>query len=268
LGWVGSSLPGPIPIPIPIPSTTYTYTTCYIHLHHLLHTPTPSTSPYPYTIYLSIYTQADLTLSSSLQRGPVRLTDTQLLRYDGREPSRPIYLALNGTIYDVTSNPRIYGPGGMYSVFSGRDATRGFVTGCFAVDNVADLRGVEWVFIPRDVPTFEEKKDEELSDLMRLYREEWVRGALKEVRDAVGHWQKVFRGETGKEYFEVGSVVGRKKETGPVRELCKQRPKEGFEKWMQNRRVARAQASKEEAKKEKKEEGGAGQVQQKDKVEL
>lgn len=184
-------------------------------------------------------------LTTSLQRGPVHLTDSQLLRYNGEDTSRPIYLALNGTIYDVTSNPRIYGPGGMYAVFSGRDAARGFVTGCFAVDNVPDLRGVEWGFIPRDVPTYEEKTDAELTELMRNYREDWIRDATQQVRDAVEHWQKVFRGETGKEYFEVGKVVGRKKETGPVRELCKPRPKDGLEKWMQKRRVEKAKAKKE-----------------------
>lgn len=133
----------------------------------------------------------------------------------------------------------------MYAVFSGRDAARGFVTGCFAVDNVPDLRGVEWGFIPRDVPTYEEKTDAELTELMRNYRDDWVRDATQQVRDAVEHWQKVFRGETGKEYFEVGKVVGRKKETGPARELCKPRPKDGLEKWMQKRRVEKAKAKKE-----------------------
>ena len=185
----------------------------------------------------------------------MKLTDAQLLRYNGEIEGLPIYLALNGTIYDVTSNPRIYGPGGMYSVFSGRDASRGFVTGCFAVDNVPDLRGVEWVFIPRDVPTYEEKKDEELTEQMRDYRNDWIRDAQQEVRNAVGHWQGVFRGETGKEYFEVGKIVGRKPEKGPVRELCKQRPKEGFEKWMQKRRVEKVKKDKEgEVKVQKKDE--------------
>lgn len=188
-------------------------------------------------------------LTVSSQRGPVILTDAQLLHYNGEDESLPIYLALNSTIYDVTSNPRIYGPGGMYAVFSGRDAARGFVTGCFAEDNNPDVRGLEWQFVPRDVPTYEEKSDEDLTEQMRTYRAESIEKGLQEVRGTIEHWQKVFRGETGKDYFEVGRITGRKPETGPVKELCanaaKKRPKEGFGKWVQKRRLAKAKAKKE-----------------------
>lgn len=49
-----------------------------------------------------------------------------------------------GEVYDVTSNPRIYGPGGSYSFFSGRDASRAYITGCFddPVQLTHDLRGL------------------------------------------------------------------------------------------------------------------------------
>ncbi|GIZ46686.1 hypothetical protein CKM354_000980400 [Cercospora kikuchii] len=191
-------------------------------------------------------------------RGPVVLTDAQLLHYNGEDESLPIYLALNSTIYDVTSNPRIYGPGGMYAVFSGRDAARGFVTGCFAEDNHPDLRGVEWQFVPKDVPTYEEKSDEELTEQMRLYRKESIEKGFKEIKGTIEHWQKVFRGETGKDYFEVGYISGRKPESGPVKPLCqnaeKKRPKEGLEKWIQKRRLDRANAEKEEKGKPTKDE--------------
>lgn len=42
-------------------------------------------------------------LTWEMQRGPVLLTDDQLSAYDGSDPSKPIYLALNGTIYDVSA---------------------------------------------------------------------------------------------------------------------------------------------------------------------
>ena len=38
------------------------------------------------------------------QKGQVLLTDEQLLAYDGSDPNKPIYVALNGTIYDVSAS--------------------------------------------------------------------------------------------------------------------------------------------------------------------
>ena len=42
------------------------------------------------------------------QSGPVLLTDEQLKGYDGSDASKPIYLALNGTIYDVSAGRHLY----------------------------------------------------------------------------------------------------------------------------------------------------------------
>jgi predicted heme/steroid binding protein len=53
------------------------------------------------------------------------LTETQLSSYDGRTPGEPIYLAIDGDVYDVTAGRESYGPGGSYSIFAGRDAARG-----------------------------------------------------------------------------------------------------------------------------------------------
>ena len=64
--------------------------------------------------------------------------------------SLPIYLAINGTIYDVSASPSFYGPGGGYHFFAGNDGTRAFVTGCFSEDVTPDLRGVEDMFLPVD----------------------------------------------------------------------------------------------------------------------
>lgn len=89
----------------------------------------------------------------AIMKGPVRLTDAQLLEYDGTDPNKPIYLALNGTIYDVSASRHTYGPGGSYHFFAGHDAARAFITGCFAEDQTPDLRGVEEMYIPIDPPT-------------------------------------------------------------------------------------------------------------------
>lgn len=165
------------------------------------------------------------------QRGPIHLTDTQLLKYSGTDPSLPILLALNGTIYDVSSNPMTYGPGGPYHVFAGRDAARAFVTGCFADDNVPDYRGVEWTFVPRDVPRFEEISDELLGEEKAQYRRDMLVKAHEGVEETIQHWAKMFRGDTGKDYFEVGFVERDWEEIKrrPLLELCgpaeKKRPK-------------------------------------------
>ncbi|KAL8860809.1 MAG: hypothetical protein Q9178_002839, partial [Gyalolechia marmorata] len=157
--------------------------------------------------------------------GPIHLTPSHLSLYNGTNPSLPIYLALNASIYDVSASPHLYGPGGPYAFFSGRDATRAFITGCFAEDLTGDLRGVEEMFIPIDdaeemVSTKEQK----------TRRERDMRVARRKVQEAVEGWRKLFDGGKGGKYFWVGTVVGREG-WGDVRELCQQaregRPRRG-----------------------------------------
>ncbi|GAB1738975.1 hypothetical protein NU219Hw_g3743t1 [Hortaea werneckii] len=174
------------------------------------------------------------------------LTDAELALYNGTDPLKPVLLALNGTIYDVSEGRRVYGPGGSYHVFAGRDAARGFVTGCFAEDGTPDLRGVEWTYVPKEIPRFGEEEEEEegeegvegggvgeelggkkrkkVSAEIKSRREQALRQARKQVQATIDGWGKMFRGETGKGYFEVGKVV---REEGwlerlPRREICAQ----------------------------------------------
>lgn len=102
--------------------------------------------------------------------GPLTLTPSTLSLHDGSDPSKPIYLSLNRTIYDVSRSPHIYGPGGMYGFFSGRDASRAFITGCFQpnVDLVPYLDNVEEIYVPlwlsrRDDAGVKEEWDEVLA---------------------------------------------------------------------------------------------------------
>ncbi|KAJ7341099.1 hypothetical protein JRQ81_004830 [Phrynocephalus forsythii] len=56
---------------------------------------------------------------------PVRLfTEPELARYDGREENQPIYLAVKGVVFDVTSGKEFYGKGAPYNALVGKDSTR------------------------------------------------------------------------------------------------------------------------------------------------
>lgn len=64
----------------------------------------------------------------------------ELAMYNGRDPKKPVYIAILGDVYDVTEGRGIYGRGGYYSFFSGRDASRAYVTGCFKTHLTHDVR--------------------------------------------------------------------------------------------------------------------------------
>ena len=191
----------------------------------------------------------------SYLRGPISLTDDQLLAYNGVDPKKPIYVGLNGSIYDVSAASQTYGPGGGYHFFAGRDAARAYLTGCFQEDLTPDLRGVEEMFVPVDPPEDDGGmagfgNAEEETELkggrkritkaeLKIRRERDYRMARKKVQEGIEGWARVFSGETGRPYFWVGTI---KRAEGwleklPRRELCKPamegRPKRGDEQWSQ-----------------------------------
>ncbi|CAD6586958.1 MAG: hypothetical protein ASARMPRED_002894 [Alectoria sarmentosa] len=156
-------------------------------------------------------------------RGPYDLTDAQLSIYNGTDPALPILVAVNGTIYDVSASPHFYGPGGSYSFFAGRDATRSFVTGCFDTDLNGDLRGVEEMFMPVDEEVGGELTREERRE-KKLHRERDKRVARKKVEETVRGWERMFDGGKDGKYFKVGKVNRRPgsgwEGWGEVKELC------------------------------------------------
>jgi predicted heme/steroid binding protein len=152
-----------------------------------------------------------------IQTGPLQLTDAQLRDYDGTDPTKPIYLAINGTIYDVSVGRPFYGPGGSYSFFAGADASRAFVTSCFDVDISPDMRGVEEMYLPTSTPEIDALYT---SGELKAKREQERRQALVQVHSALKHWVDFFANSP--KYPRVGTV---KREEGwlerePVKKLC------------------------------------------------
>jgi len=96
--------------------------------------------------------------------------DRTLAEYDGSDPTKPLYIAIDGDVYDVSSNRLTYGPGGSYHIFAGRDAARAYATGCFETHLTYDIRELD---------------DKELQGLT--------------------HWKKFFAEH--KAYFKVGTVI-------------------------------------------------------------
>jgi predicted heme/steroid binding protein len=176
-------------------------------------------------------------LTYANQQREIHITDAELAAYDGTDPSKPILLAINGTIYDVSISPATYGPGGSYHFFAGKDAARAFITGCFAEDAVPDMRGVEQMYMPID-PELKEGASEEDKEKAKTRKPltpgerknrhaQELRSARKQVVAGLENWHMLFRGDKGKAYRRVGEV---KREEGwlektPTRKLCEQAEK-------------------------------------------
>ncbi|EIM81018.1 progesterone binding protein [Stereum hirsutum FP-91666 SS1] len=54
-----------------------------------------------------------------------KYTLEELKQYDGNDPAKPIYVAIKGTIFDVTRKRDTYGPGWSYNIFAGKDGSKG-----------------------------------------------------------------------------------------------------------------------------------------------
>ena len=143
--------------------------------------------------------QRHLWLTCSGQKAPLYLTPEQLLAYDGSDESKPVYVSINGTIYDVSNGRHIYGPGGSYHFFAGRDASRAYVTGCFADDLTPDMRGVEEMFLPVDDPETDAYFTTKQMEEMRVAEME---KAKTRAHDALKHWVDFF--SNSKKYTRAG----------------------------------------------------------------
>lgn len=165
------------------------------------------------------------------------MTPEELSAFDGSDPEKPVYLAINGTIYDVSAGRHIYGPGGSYSFFAGADASRAFVTGCFAEDITPDMRGAEVMYLPRDDPETDAQWSAAELEAMRA---EELETAKEKTYKALKHWVDFFA--KSQKYSKVGYVQREEGwlEKQPVRELCAP-----AEKGRSKRKVPKAKKAKE-----------------------
>ncbi|ODN77857.1 hypothetical protein L202_04971 [Cryptococcus amylolentus CBS 6039] len=71
------------------------------------------------------------------------ITLAELAKHDGSDPSKPIYLAIKGKVFDVTAKREMYGPGRGYNVFAGKDGSKGLgMSSLDPGDAVADFSGL------------------------------------------------------------------------------------------------------------------------------
>eukprot|EP00249_Psilotum_nudum_P028289 c3712_g1_i1 orf=461-1081(-) len=99
-------------------------------------------------------------------RTPVQLgdvTEEELLAYDGKDPEKPLLMAIKGQIYDVTQSRMFYGPGGPYAAFAGKDASRALAKMSFEEEDLTGnteglssyeldaLQDWEWKFMTKYV---------------------------------------------------------------------------------------------------------------------
>jgi len=68
-------------------------------------------------------------------------SERMLANFNGKDPDMPLYLAIDGDVYDVTKG-KAYQPDGSYHILVGVDAARAFATGCFKEHRTHDLRGL------------------------------------------------------------------------------------------------------------------------------
>lgn len=61
--------------------------------------------------------------SKQVDSGLPQFTLEQLKAYDGSDLSKPIYLALDGSVYDVTPGKEFYQTGGAYHSLAGKDSS-------------------------------------------------------------------------------------------------------------------------------------------------
>ncbi|KAJ7504845.1 cytochrome b5-like heme/steroid binding domain-containing protein [Mycena galericulata] len=52
-------------------------------------------------------------------------TLAQLKEFDGSDPSKPIYVSIKGTVFDVSAKAEVYGSGRSYNIFAGKDGSKG-----------------------------------------------------------------------------------------------------------------------------------------------
>lgn len=193
--------------------------------------------------------------------GQLSLTEEELKAYDGTDAEKPIYLAIDGTIFDVSASPAFYGPGGHYNHFVGKDATRAWVTECWDEPEQFTWRmdDVEVMFTPKwldemiqdaaageydgDMAGIGAMPQEMLSNMAKKSiekfgsvtdnekkkrRKEDKAEALKKADETLAHWVSFFANNA--KYKAVGKVIRdetRPTPPKPCEAAMKKRPMKG-----------------------------------------
>lgn len=101
----------------------------------------------------------------------------ELKAFDGSDASKPVYVAIKGTIFDVTRKRETYGPGGSYAVFAGKDGSRGL--------GLSSLKPEDAV---PDWSTLEEKDRKTLNDWHAFFTQRYnIVGRVSDLPDAVAN---------------------------------------------------------------------------------
>ncbi|RYO25552.1 hypothetical protein AA0119_g35 [Alternaria tenuissima] len=124
-----------LPSPLPEPSATHA-ASVFTPINLIL------LSLFGLLVYLRLQPAAPQTLPRAPPPTVFRtFTPPSLFPYNGLN-NMPVYLAVRGRVFDVTSGRNFYGPGGPYANFAGRDASRGLACGSFDEDMLTkDLDG-------------------------------------------------------------------------------------------------------------------------------
>ena len=109
-----------------------------------------------------------------------KFTLSELRRYDGRD-NRPVYVAVNDRVFDLSAKAATYGPGGAYGAFAGRDASRGLALDATAppADEALPAQGDDDAAAALD---YRPAGLEGLDDAQRARLAEW---AARAARDGV-----------------------------------------------------------------------------------
>jgi len=104
-------------------------------------------------------------------------TQEELKAFDGTNPDQPIYVAIKGTVFDVTRKRDTYGKGGSYSLFAGKDASRAL--------GLSSLKPEDAV---PDWSTLEEKERKTLDDWHSFFTKRYaVVGRVVDLPTAVAN---------------------------------------------------------------------------------
>ncbi|ENN78869.1 neuferricin [Dendroctonus ponderosae] len=102
-------------------------------------------------------------------------TTSELATFNGVEQPF-LYVALLGTVFNVTKGAKHYAKGQQYHVFVGKDASRNFVTGKFKEEDASD-----------DIGGLSNKELKSLSDWMKFYNREY-----QQIGNLIGRYYDKF----------------------------------------------------------------------------